>query len=50
MGIDEVVFYVWFIISVTVLFCALFAILELFFPKVENLISKIKSIFKGGVL
>jgi hypothetical protein len=50
MGKDLILFYVWFIISVTVLFRALLAILELFFPKVESFINKFKNYLKGGVL
>jgi len=50
MGIDEVVFYVWFIFSITILFYVLITILELFFPKVESFISKFKNyLTKGGV-
>ena len=50
MGINVILFYVWFVFTVTVLFYALIWILELVFPKFEGLIKRFKIYFKGGVL
>jgi len=50
MGISNLLFWIWFIFSITILFCALLAILGLFFPKVESFITKFKNYLKGGVL
>ena len=44
-----ILFYVWWIFSVTVLFCILITIFEWFVPKVGNFIRKLKKL-KGGVL
>ena len=45
-----ILFYVWFVFTLTVLFYALIWILELVFPKFEGFIKRFKNYFKGGVL
>ena len=50
MGLNTILFYFWFVFTLTVLFCALIWILELVFPKCEEFIKKFKNYFKGGVL
>ena len=47
---ELILFYLWLIITVTVLFYALCWILELVFPKFEGLIKRFKNYFKGGAL
>ena len=50
MGIDLILFYVWWIFSITALFYILSLIIEYFIPKAGNLINKFKNYFKGGLL
>ena len=50
MGLNEILFYIWFVISITALFYILSLIIEYFIPKIGNLINKLKNYFKGGVL
>ena len=50
MGLNEILFYIWFVISITTLFYILSLIIEYFIPKAGDLISKFKNYFKGDVL
>jgi len=50
MGLNEILFYIWWIFTITVLFFILITIFECFIPKMGDLISKFKNYLKGGIL
>ena len=50
MGLNEILFYIWFVITITILFYAIISIIECFVPKAGDLINKFKNYLKGGVL